>query len=38
MNNEQIFHTWTLYGMLVQFGVFSNVWRDQVAGGMSWVM
>ena len=39
MNNPfEMYYNWLLYGELVKFGVFANVFLDQVAGNMAWIM
>lgn len=35
---EQMFHDWKMLGHLVEFGVFSDVWLTQVAGGLAWAV
>lgn len=38
MDNEEIFFSWMMYGKLLEFGVFSEIWLRSIAGGFTWVM
>lgn len=34
----EMYYNYLLYGELVKFGVFANVFLEQVFGSMAWVM
>lgn len=38
MNGEEIFFSWIMYGELVKFGVFSNIFLNQINGMYPWLM